>query len=381
MLVWALTFGLPHVTFTDNNGNYRIPWSFVGGTIMGTMARNSDVTVKPLNTTGTFLNNIAQLYSTFILGSTHLEGWKNACQMKNDININFNNHDERRYWAQILHIVRLHNQFCAQDAIPPAPWGLIWYAKWGNQRGSFGAPMLSHITNSPATLITKLFTWLFDTNLTINAPNFSSLMSGLLPSIITQEAPNANDDGHYSERFMQWSFHELGHASFFKQVGSVYWLQVITNILETHVSGSPCDSYGCGTEVYAGNTQLNEAWAEFIGKTHHSRIHPNGQCRSTIIRNAWLNYPAALESEPSFFQRWIPTGVFFDLADGINSNSEPDDVIQNITISQMYRTFSPNIHNFCEYRDQFVTSFPIDVTREQFNRVLTQNRFLNQCDE
>jgi hypothetical protein len=120
-----------------------------------------------------------------------------------------------------------------------------------------------------------------------------------------------------------------------------------------------------------GDTQLNEAWAEFLGKEHHRRVHPAGQCE--ISSNNWVNYPAALEDDRSFHHAWIPTGVFFDLMDDANSSERNDD-IQGFTITQQYNVFSPNIHSFCEYRDRFV-QLNRRVSTAQFNDVLRQNGF------
>jgi hypothetical protein len=126
--------------------------------------------------------------------------------------------------------------------------------------------------------------------------------------------------------------------------------------------------------VFAGDTQLNEAWAEFLGKEHHRRVHPAGQCE--ISSNNWVNYPAALEDDRSFHHAWIPTGVFFDLTDATNLTTELDDRIQGFTIAQKYNVFSPNIHNFCEYRDRFIQLNP-SVSVAQFNGVFTQNDFFD----
>jgi hypothetical protein len=370
--VWALAFGIPVSTWTDANGNYRIPWFFSVGTVMGTHAKNPFVIVKPLNTTGNFLDVILQVIGNFIMGSVHVEGTASACQMKNDININFNQNDQKRYWAQILDVVRLHHTFTAQDRINPAPLGLAWYALWSDERGSFSAPMLSHMSMNPISTIASILSLVFDTNIAVNAPNFFNLLTGLLPSITTKESRTSTQSPHYSERLMQWSLHELAHASFFTQVGQLYWERVIINIIAG--STTLCGGYGCGTEVFAGDTQLNEAWAEFIGKEHHRRVHPAGQCE--IDANNWVNYPAALEDDPSFQNDWIPTGVFFDLMDATNLRTEPNDQIQGFTIAQQYNVFSPNIHSFCEYRDRFIQLNP-SVSTTQFNGVLRQNNFTN----
>jgi hypothetical protein len=171
---------------------------------------------------------------------------------------------------------------------------------------------------------------------------------------------------------MQGALHELAHASLFTKVGQIYWGEVISNIVAVW-AGSSCNGYGCGNEIFAGNTQVNEAWAEYLGKDYHRRIHPNGEVGVDISVgvSSWLAYPQALENGSFFRNAWIPTGVFFDLTDAANT-AEFNDNVQGISISQMYNAFSPNIHNFCDYEDRFL-QMNSNITRAQFNGVLLQN--------
>jgi hypothetical protein len=370
--VWAIAFGIPIPTWTNDNGYYAVPWLFSIGTVIGTHAKSPYVNVKPFDVTGSVVNAIAQVVANFIIGSVHIENAFSSCDMKNNININFNQNNQKRYWAQILDAVRLHHTFAAQDGINAAPWGLTWYAAWDNQQGdAYSAPMLSHLSGSllpTPTNIANIFSLYFDTNLLINAPNLFNLLNGLLPSITTDESPSSMTDVHYSERLMQGALHELAHASLFTKVGQIYWAEVISNIVTVRV-GSSCPGYGCGNEIFAGNTQVNEAWAEYLGKDYHRRIHPNGE-RETAF-NTWQGYPLALENHKAFINDWIPTGVFFDLTDPFNQN-ELNDNIQGFTNAQMFNIFSPNIHNFCDFQNRLIQLNP-NVTAAQFSGVLTQN--------
>jgi hypothetical protein len=375
ILVLASVFGIPRMTFTNNNGNYSIPGFFSIGTFIGTRAKNLNVNVKPLNTTGGFMSDLGQITANFIIGSLHIEGWRNACQLKKPVNINFNQHNQARYWAQILHSVHLNHEFSAQDDIASAPVGLTWYALWGDTGFPASAPMLSHIEFSPAGLVSNVLSLIFNFDLSVDVPNVYNLFTGLLPSITTKRTPESGSDMHYSERLMGTAFHELAHASLFRQVGEIFWIEIIGNILVAN--NSPCGSYGCGDEVFAGNTSLNEAWAEYLSKEHHRRLHPNGQAQENppIGIPVWRDYPDALENVPSFFQAWIPTGVFFDLRDPVGiAGREIDDQVQNVSISQMFTTFSPNTHDFCEYGERFIERFP-QVTRGQINLIFQLNDF------
>ena len=377
--VWALAFGIPRTTQTDGNGNYQIPWLFSVGTVIGTHAKSSRVNIKPLDVTGNVLSAIVQIAANFIIGSVHIDSWKNACQMKNDINIDFNQNDQRRYWAQLLDAVRLHDNFTAQDGINNAPSSLVWYAAWDNHRGDvLSAPMLSHLSTSTLPSpnnIANILSLVFNTNLANNAPNFLNQLTGLLPSIITDESPTSITENHYSERLMQTAFHELAHASLFTQVGEIFWSRVITNVV-TVWAGSSCGGYGCGSEIFASDTKINEAWAEYLSKEHHRRIHPDGE--SETGQNSWTGYPAALEDDRTFVNLWIPTGIFWDFRDG-NNPSEPTDDVNGFTISQMYFTFSPNVHGICDYGSALSDNYPTMLTLTQFNSILTLNDGSN-CD-
>ena len=369
--VFAFFFGIPIITYTNDRGDYYTPWRFSMGTIIGTHARNWRANIKPLDVTGGVLAAIVQIRLNFIIGSRHLYGWYSACDMRNNINISFSGHNQRRYWAQLLHATKLHHDYAVQDGILPAPPLLTIYAKWSaGGDGTASAPMLGHVNGSGYAA--AILSIILDVNITINAPNLLNLLTGLLPDMTFSE--NSTQNPRYSETLMQTAFHEFGHASYYRKVGDIYWIKVIGGIVDA-LLGS-CSTYGCASSSVAGNIALSEAWAEYIGKQHHRRIHPNqqtyigdsnalipppiddgynGTINAALLQ--WRSYPDALEYDRVFVGNyWIPTGLFYDLTDNFNSN-EPNDVIQGFTTAQMYNLFSPNVESFCDYGARFLTTY------------------------
>lgn len=389
--VWALVFGIPVSTYTNDQGYYYIPWAFSVGTFIGTHAKNWRANVKPLNTTGGILANIAQLTVNFIAGSIYWDGWHTSCDMKSPINIHFGSHTQARYWAQTLHIVKLHHDYAAQDGIMAAPNHLAIYAQWADGGGNASTPMLGHIQTNPISLFTNLVGVLFNTNLSVNSPNFFNLLTGLLPDVTVRVSNNIYDyydwsytpaHNFFSESLAETEFHELAHASLYRKVGQTFWIGVITNIIAA--SGSSCGGYGCGTETFAGLTQVNEAWAEFIGKEYHKRFHPNGKNWVTYLdpiqnyyHNDWYGYPEALEDVPWFVNDWINTGIFYDLMDPAN---EPYDVLQGFSIQNMYNCFTSATDGFCFWRETFLQNNPNVNSSDLDNLMKLQNKWNGNCN-
>ena len=346
--VWALAFGIQIKTYTNYNGDYSIPWLFSRGTFMGTHAKNSTVNIKPLNSIGTIVGSILSIATNFVEGSIHHMYWKSSCDMRYKINVSFNWHGQARYWAQLLDALKLHRAFCAQDNIASAPNSLTIYAEWANQDDSCSAPMLGKIGNNPQ-LLSFMSNYLFGTNLPVTAAVLYNLFSGAKPDLTFKFS--ATENLHYSEDLMQTAFHELAHASLFQKVGQSFWIRVIERTV---------DQGGYGSEnsgSYGGETQLNESWAEFIGKLHHQRIHPNGQAdviKSGNTFNTWESYPLALEQVPYFYNSWLNCGIYYDLLD--NTNESTNETLSGYSVQYMYNCFTPTSQGFCDWRTTFLTN-------------------------
>ncbi len=360
MQVWGLVFGIPVHTFTDANGYYRFPWRFNVGTIMGTHAKNPRVNVKPLNTHGTVIQVIPQLIGNFIAGSVHIKGWVGSCAMRNEVNFHFEEHKQNRYWSQILNAVYFHDLYSQQQGIPSAPTDhLVIYAQWANttNRGDFGsagAPMLYHLTGGRFT--DGLLGALFDFSPTASV---LGLLHGLLPDI-TLRVTGDYEPSDYEPRLAQTVFHELAHASHFRRVNADFWLDLMA--AATFHGNDACKFYGCGGKTDDGNVQVAESWAEYMGTYNALLRYPNGKKESQYFKSQLLDsrvrFDKALEEEEWFANEWIPTGIYNDLKDTVNTATEPFDKIGGASIQQMYNVLNSDVDSMCKYQNEFLRLYP-----------------------
>lgn len=264
MEVWALVFGIPVWTHTDANGYYSIPWRFSAGTIMGTKAVNNRLKVKPFNTMGGFVAVTAQLITNFIVGSVHVRGGVSSCAMRSDVNFEFRDHRQNKYWSQLLNAYWFQAQYAAQSGVQRAPDNMVCYAHWADDPGlgSASTPMLYHLSGGPITG-------------TILQLTFSNPVTGTLARLLQEMLPDmtfkvcgATPPPRYESRLTQTAFHELGHASMYQQAGAGWWLDVVVAEI-SHTYGNP------GYTDW-GKVQVAESWAEYIGTGFAFRRYPNG---------------------------------------------------------------------------------------------------------
>ena len=367
MQVWGLVFGIPVATYTDGNGYYNFPWRFSAGTIMGTHAKNSRVNIKPFNTMGGFFRVMGQLITNFIVGSVHVKGWVSSCDMRSDVNFDFYDHKQDKYWSQILNAYYFHDQYAAQSGILNAPKYMVCYAHWADAEGfgSASTPMLYHLTGG--AFVDEIIQNIFGNPV---SGTLSRLIHGLVPDM-TFRVCGGTPPPYYNARLAQTAFHELGHASMFRAVGPLWYLDV--DLAErTHVYGSP------GYDNW-GKVQVAESWAEFIGTENALRRYPNGVKHSTML--GLVKFADALEKEDWFAEesKWIPNGVYFDLID--NTNAIPDennwDNVGGSKIQELYNIFYSKPINMCHYRWLFTNSYP------QYNQLAVSylfNHYNLSCD-
>jgi len=353
MQVWGLVFGIPLHTYTDGNGYYRFPWRFSAGTIMGTHAKNSRVNIKPFNTMGGFFQVLGQLIVNFVIGSVHVKGWVSSCDMRNDVNFDFYDHKQNKYWSQLLNAYYFHDQYAAQDGIKNAPQSMVCYAHWADAKdfGSASTPMLYHMTGGQLTdaFIQQLFG-----NPVTGA--LLRLIHGLLPDM-TFKVCGSSAPQYYNTRLAQTAFHELGHASMYRQVGAGWhWALAWAEITNTCSGNNPyCD----GTYSGAGHVSIAESWAEFIGTNNGIRRYPNGYMKSTSMpTSGFYQMSNLIENEWWFFGgRWIPKGVYHDLMDKSNT-AETWDKVEGATIKQLYDVLGSDLGSMCEYETKFLQQNP-----------------------
>lgn len=385
MQVWSVFFGIPIWTYSDNNGDYTVPWRYSVGTIMGTKAKNGRVNVKPLDTHGSWAFIVYTLVAQFIVGSTHVEGWVTPCEMKDGKDFYFDGHTQVQFWSQILNAYYFHDEYCQNEGISKAPSDMVCYAHWGNTTsidylrkpnlGSASTPMLGHIRNAPVSLISQYFVDVLDGENITNYPNLFNLALGLLPDM-TIRVPQASEPEHYSSRLAQTAMHELSHASHYQRVGSSWWLIFIKKTVQnsfssTTVQGNP---YG-NQEDYV---DIAESWAQFLGTNYALRRYPGSQgvmsasvqgSPNGLVNGMTIDYrhyyrmDLLLENEYWYFAyRWMPYGCFHDLMDETsrspNNPNENWDRIQGVTIQQLYNAHGSNITSMPLYRCNFTNQNP-----------------------
>ena len=362
MQVWGLVFGIPLHTYTDGNGYYRFPWRFNIGTIMGTHAKNSRVNVKPFNTMGNWLQVIPQLIANFIVGSVHIRGWVTSCQMRNDVNFDFYTHRQNKFWSLILNAYYFHDSYTQQDGIDNAPQRMVCYAHWADAKGFGNAstPMLYHMTGGQYT--DAFLQVIFSNPVT---GQLLSLVHGLLPDM-TFKVSGLAEPSFYTSRFTQTAFHELGHASHYRKVGTDWYLSFVWAEL-WNVNGS-----GYGTPGYNnwGKVQVGESWAEFIGTQHAIRRYGRaGVNFSTML--GWTTFGDSEEKEDWYDNNWIPSGAYFDLIDKANAEPSEDswDLTDGSNIWEMFNVFNPKISDMCDYREKFIAAYP------SYDPALVRNMF------
>ena len=358
MQVWALVFGIPVHTYTDDNGYYAIPWRFSVGTVMGVKAKNSRVTIKPLDTHGNLIAVLGTLIADFVGGSVYMDGWVSPCTMRDGKDFNFSGHTQVRLWCQLLNAYYFHDVYCAQEGIKNAPQGMVCYAQWANISKDFGNSstlMLNSITGT--NIIPNYLNSIFGQDITSNFPNLFNILGSVLPDM-TFSVRYTGEPLHYPARLAQTAFHELGHASHFRQVGALWWLQLGLDELQ---GGDYINPYGQGNNPDDSRLSLAESWAQFIGTDFALRRYPvgisyttNRSAHPTDILEPFSNL---VEDENYFYgYEWMPCGLFHDLKDSYNG-AEPWDNVSGVSLSQMYNTFSSSVNGWCDYANQFVNSY------------------------
>jgi hypothetical protein len=355
MQVWGLVFGIPLWTHTDGNGYYRFPWRFSAGTIMGTHAKNSRVNVKPFNTMGNWYQVIPQLIVNFIVGSVHVKGWVSSCDMRNDVNFDFNDHKQNKYWSQILNAYYFHDQYAAQDGIKNSPQDMVCYAHWADAKdfGSASTPMIHQMLNN--TFAGQFLVNFFNGNPVTGT--LLRLCKALGPDM-TFKVCGGTAPQYYNTRLAQTAFHELGHASMYRQVGAGWHTALAWAELTHTCSGN--NPYCDGNYSGGGHVSVAESWAEFIGTNNALRRYPNGIMKSTAFypNNTFYQMSDLIENEWWFFGgKWIPKGIYHDLMDTKNANETWDNV-EGVTIKQMYNAFGSDVGTMCGYQSKFLQNNP-----------------------
>ena len=213
---------------------------------------------------------------------------------------------------------------------------------------------------------------------------------------------NTNDNTSTSAQLGEQIFHELTHAAHYSKVGNQWYAQfVFAEYTETILDGilSGERPYGDGTRAGSSYIGLGESWAYYIGHVltntkyatanmfvfeqgiayQNNTIHNivgntiTGPVATTGL-NAHLNlledFSPVRANDPF---RWIPQGLFYDMADDRNDrNALPrridlEDEVLNYSSEMFFNALDNDITTIPEYRVRLLN----ENNNNQFNGVNT----------
>lgn len=109
---------------------------------------------------------------------------------------------------------------------------------------------------------------------------------------------------------------------------------------------------------------LSEGWADDVGDTYAAIKYGNGQFQeitwnteqTALLYNQVNTYLFHLENNPTFYNSFIPRGLFFDLTD-VGSNEDFDN-IDGFNINNIYSLFNPSVNTIQKFRDSWEVVHP-----------------------
>jgi hypothetical protein len=235
---------------------------------------------------------------------------------------------------------------------------MVCYAEWNNKSviGSASTPLFNYIGGDPELL--KIFNNWWSGGISGLSTYFTLLLSHQLPDV-TFSVGSAGEPVHYSSVLAQTIFHELGHASQFRQVGNAWYASLVAAEALLPRDGG----YGNADYDDWGRVQVAESWAEFIGTQYARRRYGNSGFKHFEFNGSGLVDQISLaniDRERGFLERWIPTGFYYDLIDNVNAfgGENGDDNIGGSSIHNIYSVFNRNTNNMCDYLWQFDSAYP-----------------------
>ncbi len=224
--------------------------------------------------------------------------------------------------------------------------------------GSSSAPMLRRVWGLIGfTTNSQLVTFLSKANgLTITANKIWILAKLILPDVIIKAAPSQG-----TARVFEVTFHELAHASHFKQVGSGYWIKYINYIITY-------GAYGDGHGMNNGVVAVGEMWGYYYGyfltlqhfgnNNNNPIIRPvaledftpvNRPNNSDIVRNRVNGVIINMEG-------WIPVGIVHDLIDNNADVVRPGftDNVNGYTVEQIFGALRPGVETVQGFRNRLL---------------------------
>lgn len=350
--VWALGLGIPGIGYTDANGWFRlgirVPWPMPA--IVGTEACNDFMKIRPVDVTS-FWDGVTTI-ARWLFGPRHAEIFKYKNVDK--INICFNKHDEKRWWAMIINSGSYLTDFVNQDNVPFIPDKVYVWAIWSATSNASSTPMFSRGGGS---------TTLIDICNTVNIPfgslpaGFSDYAMGFIPDMLFQSYNYPYT--HYTSRSMHTLYHELGHYLHWKRVSNNWWATLTR--LELDQLNSSCGGYPDMGFIDGGYVQLAESWAEFCGDRYVTRQYGLDKAfKRWFTSDQVENYINNIDEEKYVNCEEHPYGIFFDLMDVNNIIAEDFDQFGGYTFKQLYEFLDNNEQSICDYINHNITPTAIN---------------------
>lgn len=346
--VWAIRYGIPIYSYTNDNGYFKIPAGFLFGTLIGTEAINREIAVKPLSI-HSFGGVISSIFE-WALGPRYTDGWYRKRDLDN-VDICFREHNKYRWWAMIITASSLNRNYMAQDGFLLND-KLTSYAIWKN-RGSvaMSCPMFGQ---SSGTVDILDFLQFLIPDLPHIGTNMESHFMAFLPDLVFQTTI-ANDTNHYSSRTFHTLFHELGHYTHYKQVGKEWWTDLIQ--AET-LEPAGCGGYPAPNTQAGDIAQIAESWAEYMGDRHACRYYDPARAHKRMFNGVITPFLETRADGSTFNHqdgerfnncRYHAYGIFFDLTDQPSLQDEPFDQIGGFTFQQLYLLLGFRDRSLCQY--------------------------------
>ncbi len=171
---------------------------------------------------------------------------------RNGYSVNFYTSSVGWRWATVNNAAVKYFKYCSQMGIEKPHNNIRIVALGGT--GYSSAPMLRRVWGYAGfTTNSKAITFISKANkIALEANVAWILLKFILPDVIIRSGASKGTDGVFST-----TFHELGHASHFKKVGSGYWIKYINYIITY-------GAYGDGHGKNSGYCGVGEMWGNYF---------------------------------------------------------------------------------------------------------------------
>lgn len=285
----------------------------------------------------------------------------------NDIDVSFGHGTQQALWGITFNGVQEANDYAQTDGIsgtsanPERFLNVLCF--YNDITNSASAPMGGYIVStgliglSNYVFYTLGLTSFFDNELTGTFPDM----------IISSEVDDLND----AHELRATIYHEYAHTRhYFKanEYSNAHWIGNITSTLAT-------SGYGTDIDTMPGSFfALSEGWADFIGHNYAARKYPVFDELEEYNRWAFTwnttSYAEHLEITPTYYNNFIPRGLFHDLIDNNTVQESSFDRIQGHTILQIYNLLNSGNYTIQQFREDWEDDYPSANNADLFDEYL-----------